>query len=112
MWSGYEPNCPYCGTLVTRRFWFLSRWYCGRCEWRGRVPSWNGRLIYLNPKRTYECPECHNYVKPKLEMMGYDVDNHKTFKDQHCPRCHRSLPDDLKPLPETLPREVAGANSP
>jgi hypothetical protein len=27
----------------------------------------------------------------------------KVFKDQCCPRCHKTLDHDLKPLPETLP---------
>jgi hypothetical protein len=63
-------------------------------------------VIFLDPKKKYECPECHNLVKPKLEVIGGETDNgvfNKVFKDQCCPRCHRSLPDDLKPVSETLP---------
>jgi len=100
--SDYEPSCPHCGGLVTRRLWILSLWTCARCDWRGFSPSWGGRIIYLDPRRTYECPECGNYVKPKLETTVYDVDDHKAFKEQSCPRCHRPLPHELKPLPESL----------
>ncbi len=98
-----QPECWNCGILVTRKFWIFSRYNCARCGWTGFRPSWNGKVIHLDPKKDYECPECRNIVKPKLESIGFEADSsffNKVYKDQCCPRCHRTLPDDLKPFSE------------
>src|SRR5438445_2800708 len=106
MWSGYEQSCPHCGGYVTRRFWIFSLWNCARCEWKGHSPSWNWKVIYLDPTKTYECPNCGNYVHPRLEMTAYVVDDNKAMKEQCCPKCHKLLPHDLRPIPQILPTEA------
>jgi ribosomal protein L37AE/L43A len=87
------PSCPECGALTTRK---LGMWSCAGCGWKGHSPSYFGRVIFLDKTKSYECPRCHNVVKPKLREMN------DGSKDECCPRCKLKLPHDLTPFPKKI----------
>jgi hypothetical protein len=53
-------------------------------------------VIFLDKTKSYECPRCHNVVKPKLREMN------DGSKDECCPRCKLKLPHDLTPFPKKI----------
>jgi ribosomal protein S27AE len=100
----FRPSCPRCGTYVTRGFWFFGRWSCAACEWKGRSPSFDGKLIFLDESRTYECPRCHSYIRPRIKTRSYEETDHGWIghKAQSCPKCDLELPHSLNPIPERV----------